>query len=191
MNRKLFSILWAMTLASVNFGQTNKNEEFLDGWVLTKKGDTLKGQICYMNSKSGEIYQNEKKITFIDLQGVKKKMGSEKLTSFSVDNRILEYHALDPDLEPFLLEKIIDGEIQMYKGWFTDKKKSDKKFIYEEAIFIKRQDDNKFTEVLQKDFKKIMKKFFKGDEKIMDMISENGWTAFDIEKIVTAINKGE
>ena len=184
----LFSAFLTLFL-SIGYGQSNPNEEFFDGWAVTTKGDTIRGKICYMNAKTGEIYQNEKKLIFIDEKGTRKKMGADKLSAFSVEDRIFEYHILDSGMEAFIAEKIKDGKIELYKAWYIDNKKSDKKkFVYEEAMLIRKEDDKKFTEVLQKDFKKIMKKFFNGDEKIMDMITENGWTAFDMEKIIDAYN---
>jgi hypothetical protein len=167
----------------------NKGMDFYDGWALTKKGDTLKGKICYENSKTGEVYE---KIFFMDATNQKKRMGGEKLTKFSCNNRNFGFITpLEDDPMPLLVEILIDGDMNLYKYWFKMPESSPQKFVYETGLFIKKKNENGYFEVLEKGFKKTMKEVFNQDTQIIEMIKEKNWTAKDIDKIVIAYNSLE
>ncbi|MBX7203287.1 MAG: hypothetical protein K1X77_09465 [Bacteroidia bacterium] len=185
------TIISSLVLSQLN-AQTGKGEEFFDGWAVTKKGDTLRGKISYRNGRTGEIYQQDKKLIIVDtVTGAKKKYGHEKLQSFSCDGKLFEFISLDPNLPPFMMQKVIDGDALLYKAWFVDDKSTNQKFSYEEVTFIKKKTDTQFTEVMEKGFKKTMKEFFAGDGQILELIKNNNWGVKDLEKIVTAYNELE
>lgn len=183
-----FLIVCILFIYQPSNAQSSKGEDYFDGWALTKKGDTLRGKISYRNPRTGEIYQQDKKIILIDSLGTKRKYGHEKLSAFSCDGKLFEFISLDPNLPPFLMQKIIDGDVKMYKAWFIDNNSTSQKYSYEEVTFIKKKEDTQFTEVMEKGFKKIMKEFFAGDEQILQLIKTNNWGLSDLDKIVTAYN---
>lgn len=190
MNRFFITLIISMQALSLTLAaQSNKSEDFYDGWAFTKKGDTLRGKICYQNSRTGEIFQQDKKIIIIDSSGTKKRYGSDKLVSFSCNGHFFEFISLDPNVPPFMMERIIGGDALMYKVWFKDEmNSSSQKIAYEEVIFIRRKEESQYTEVVEKGFKKTMKEFFAGDEKILELIKTNNWGISDLDKIITAYN---
>jgi len=181
----LFALLF-FSLSGFSQAANNKGMDFYDGWALTKKGDTLKGKICYENSKTGEVYE---KIFFMDATNLKKRMGGEKITKFSCNSKNFEYIAPIPN-DPIILmvEVIIKGDMSLYKYWYKLPESSPQKFVYETGLFIKRKNEEGFVEILEKGFKKTVKELFSQDTKIIEMINQNKWTAKDIDKIVIAYN---
>jgi hypothetical protein len=187
MKNTLFTLL---ILASTQLcsAQAAKGLDFKDGWAVTKKGDTLRGKFCIENTKTGEQFD---KVLYLDASTQKKRYGSEKLTSFSVDGKVYEYLVLTEEEPPFRMERVISGDITMYRGLFKSAESTPQKFIYEQSIILKRKNSNVFYEVFEKGFKKDINSYFKGDDDIIQMIKENGWTSKDIEKIVMAYNAKE
>ena len=166
----------------------NKGMDYYDGWALTKKGDTLKGKICYENTKTGEIYD---KIFFLDATNLKKRMGGEKLSKFHCNSKTFDFLSIPDDPKGIMAEAIISGDMSLYKYWFPAPVSTPQKFVYESGLFVKRKNEEGFTEIFEKGFKKQMKEVFKGDTQIIEMINEKNWTAKDIDKIVIAYNSLE
>jgi len=181
-----FLIFFLITFSS--FSQASKGQEFKDGWAITKNGDTIRGKFCVENTKTGELYD---KIFYLDATNQKKRMGGEKLSSFSVDGKIYEYLKLTDDEPPFRLERVITGDISMYRGAFKTPESTPQKFVYEQSIILKKRESNVFYEVFEKGFKKDINSYFKGDDDIIQLIKDNNWTSKDIEKIVVAYNEKE
>jgi len=184
----LFTFIF-LTLHGFSQAANNKGMDFYDGWAVTKKGDTLRGKICYENSKTGEVYE---KIFFMDAANLKKRMGGEKLVSFSCNSKNFAFIIPIPgDPMVLMVEVLISGDMNLYKYWYKLPESSPQKFVYETGLFIKRSKEDGFVEVLEKGFKKTMKEYFNQDTQIIEMIKEKNWTAKDIDKIVVAYNSLE
>ena len=182
---KQLMIICLLAMGMQLMAQGSKGQEFTDGWASTKKGDTLRGKICYENTKTGERYD---KIFFLDAANQKKRYGPERLTSFGTNGKIFEYVTLEEIDKPFLMERIIKGDINLYRAWFQANGSTPQKMIYEEGLFLRKKDSTEYTEVLEKRFVKDMAAYFKGDEDIIQMMKDNNWGLKDIEKIVAAYN---
>jgi len=185
--KNLLLLFTFLCLSQFAFSQAanNKGMDYYDGWALTKKGDTLKGKICYENSKTGEIYE---KIFFMDATNLKKRMGGEKLTKFHCNAKTFDFLSVPDDPKAIMAEAIISGDMCLYKYWFPAPESTPQKFVYETGLFVKRKNEEGFIEIFEKGFKKQMKEVFKGDTQIIEMINEKNWTAKDIDKIVIAYN---
>ena len=179
-----FTVL-LLLIGTTAFSQASKGLTFVDGWVKTNKGDTLRGQVCYENSKTGERMD---KIYFVDANNSKKRMGAEKLASFGFDGRIYDFVDVGDGFGKVVMQRVIQGDITMFYAWFKSESSTPQKFTYERAIFLKREGRDELFEVLERKFEKTMSSYFKGDEDIIQMIKENKWTANDMEKIVAAYN---
>jgi hypothetical protein len=171
--------------------QGTKGIEFTEGWCLTKKGDTLRGKICIENTKTGERFD---KIMFIDAKdasGQKKRYGIEKITSFGAADKVYEFVTLDEGIPPFTMERVITGDLNLYRCWFKTPESTPQKMTYEVGMFLKKKDSADFFEVLDKKFQKEMASYFKGDEDIVKLIKDNKYEVKDLDKIVNAYNAKE
>lgn len=189
--KQLLGLLFLFALSLNAFGQGTKGQEFVDGWVATKKGDTLRGKVCYENSKTGERYE---KVFFIDAKdatNAKKRMGNERLTAFGTADKVFEWVTLEESIPPLIMERVVGGDLNLYRCWFKTMDSTPQKMTYEVGMFLKKKDNPEFYEVMDKKFQKEMAAYFKGDEDIVRMIKEKEYTIKDIDKIVQAYNAKE
>jgi len=172
------------------FSFSQKGVDFVDGWIVLKKtGDTLRGQICYKNTVSGERYD---KVYYMDSVTSKKRYGHEKITSMMADGKIYDFIIIDYiSTMPFLMERVVTGDIYMYKAWFKTDKYTPTKPDYEEAVFLRKKNSDEYVEIFQKNFYKQMKSYFKGDEDIVQLVKENNYEIEDLAKVVIAYNEKE
>ncbi|MFN4122657.1 MAG: hypothetical protein ACK4GL_05050 [Flavobacteriales bacterium] len=182
--KKLLTILSISFLHLYSFAQ--KGVDFVDGWLEFKKGDTIRGKVCYINTVTGERYD---KVFHLNEAGSKKRYGSDKINSLMADGKIYEFVTIEGSgLGPLLMQRVIAGDIYMYRAWFKTPDSSPTKLKYEETIFLRKKGSDDFVEVVPKNFFKQMKSYFKGDEDIVQMIKENNYEIKDLEKIVQAYN---
>ena len=189
---KKFFVLGLLMLGQLMLNaQANKGIEFVDGWCLLKKGDTLRGKICIENTKTGERFE---KIMFIDAKdaaGNKKRYGIEKISSFGTTDKVYDFVTLEEGIAPFVMERVITGDLSLYRCWFKLEDSTPQKINYEVGMFLKKKDAEEYFEVLDKKFQKEMAAFFKGDDDIIKLIKENNYTSKDLDKIVQAYNSKE
>lgn len=163
-----------------------KGVDFVDGWLEMKKGDTLFGKVCYINTVTGERYD---KVFYLNEAGSKKRYGNDKINSLMADGKIYEYVTIDgPGLGPMLMQRVVAGDIYMYRAWFKTPDSTPTKVKYEETIFLRKKGSDEFVEIVPKNFFKQMKNYFKGDEDIVQLIKEKNYELKDLEKIVQAYN---
>lgn len=189
--KKLLFFFSALLLATGLFAQDKKGLDFTDGWVLTKKGDTLRGKVCYENTKTGERFEKIKFIDAKDATQQKKSYGPEKLTSFGTKGLVFEFIVLDADIPPMIMERVVTGDLNLYRCWFKTEMSTPQKMDYVVGMFLKKKESTELYEVLDKKFQKEMAAYFKGDEDIVKLIKEKNYTVKDIDKIVMAYNAKE
>lgn len=189
--KKLILIFLGVLLSTGIFAQDKKGLDFTDGWVLTKKGDTLKGKVCYENTKTGERFEKIKFIDAKDASQQKKSYGVEKLTSFGTKGLVFEFILLDIDIPPMIMERVVTGDLNLYRCWFKTQLSTPQKMDYVVGMFLKKKDSTELYEVLDKKFQKEMAAYFKGDEDIVKLIKEKNYTVKEIDKIVIAYNEKE
>jgi hypothetical protein len=174
--------------------QANKGIEFVDGWCLTQKGDTLKGKISMENTKTGERFDKIKFIDAKDANGQKKNLGIEKINSFGIANRTFEFITNDNFEKPVIMERLITGDLCLYKEWYELPESTPQKKQYEIVMwFIKKDASSEPFPINNNDkkFVKEMSSYFKGDNDIIKLIKENNYTYKDLDKIVQAYNAKE
>jgi hypothetical protein len=180
----IFSIVLSFQLSAQNSNGLN----FVDGWVKTNKGDTLKGKICYLNTKTGERLE---KINFIDQAGAKKRLGSDRLDAFGTATETFDFVDVGDGLGKLMMQRVVEGDLYLYFAWFKTEKSTPRLFDYEKAIFLKKKDKPDLVEVFDKKFEKDMARYFKGDEDIVELMKKNSWGIADLDKIVKAYNEKE
>jgi hypothetical protein len=87
--KKLLTILSISFLPVCSFAQ--KGVDFVDGWLEFKKGDTIRGKVCYINTVTGERYD---KVFLLNEAGSKKRFGSDKINSLMADGKIMSLSLL-------------------------------------------------------------------------------------------------
>jgi hypothetical protein len=183
--KHLLTIVCLFIITTVG-AQASRGLDFVDGWVKTTKGDTLKGKVCYENTKTGERMD---KIYFLDAANSKKRMGAEKLSSFGIENRVYDFVDIGDGFGMVVMQRVVEGDINLYYAWFKTAESTPQKMSYEKGVFMKKKGKDELFEVLDRKWEKAMAGYFKGDEDILDMIKKNNWTINDMDKIVTAYNK--
>lgn len=186
----MFLIAGVFLFTAVN-AQDKKGLDFTDGWVVIKKGDTLRGKVCYENTKTGERFEKIKFIDAKDATQQKKSYGPEKLTSFGTKGLVFDFIVLDAEIPPMVMERVVTGDLNLYRCWFKTQLSTPQKMDYVVGMFLKKKDSTEMYEVLDKKFQKEMSAYFKGDEDIVKLIKEKNYTVKDIDKIVTAYNEKE
>jgi len=181
--KKLITLLVLALLVTAAFAQ--KGIEYVDGWVKTQKGDTLKGKICWENLVTKEHIE---KIFFLDAAGSKKRYGVEKINSFGTSGKAFDFIVIEGVEKPMPMQRLITGELNLYKAWFKKVDSTPSNFSYEVAIFLNKKEQKEFIEVMDGGFDKQMKKYFKENKDFVVQIKENGWGVTDIEKIVASYN---
>ena len=189
--KKFLFFFATLLLASGAFAQDKKGLDFTDGWVVTKKGDTLRGKVCYENTKTGERFEKIKFIDAKDASQQKKTYGSEKLTSFGTKGLVFDFIILDADIPPMVMERVVSGDLNLYRCWFKTQLSTPQKMDYVVGMFLRKKESTEMYEVLDKKFQKEMAAYFKGDEDIVKLIKEKNYTVKDIDKIVMAYNAKE
>lgn len=190
MKKLMFLIASVFLFIGVN-AQDKKGLDFTDGWVVTKKGDTLRGKVCYENTKTGERFEKIKFIDSKDATQQKKSFGPEKLTSFGTKGLVFDFIVLDVEIPPMVMERVVTGDLNLYRCWFKTQLSTPQKMDYVVGMFLKKKDSTEMYEVLDKKFQKEMAAYFKGDEDIVKLIKEKNYTVKDIDKIVIAYNEKE
>jgi len=185
--RILLVIMLAFSCIGLN-AQASKGLDFIDGYVYTLKGDTLKGKVCYINTKTNERFD---KIYFLDANNSRKRMGAEKLAGFGFEGKTFQFVDVGDGFGKVIMQRIVDGDISIFYSWFKTENSNTRNFEYEKAIFLKKKNKEELFEVFERKFEKTMSSYFKGDEDIIELMKKNSWGINDLEKIVQAYNEKE
>lgn len=183
---RILSILTLLFLALITNAQSSKGLDFVDGYILTNQGDTTIGQLCYINTKTNERFD---RIYFLAENGSKKRIGPEKLNGFGMEGKDFEWVELGDGYGKIIMQRIVEGDINMYYAWFKSEDSTPRLFAYEKTIFLQKR--KQLHEVLDRKFEKNMANYFKGDEDIIEMMKKNKWGINDLDKIVKAYNAKE
>jgi hypothetical protein len=145
---KKFFVLGLLMLGQFMLNaQANKGIEFVDGWCLTKKGDTLRGKICIENTKTGERFE---KIKFIDellsmLNGSMTKDKQRIVNDLHMIKKLTDDYDSDKGM---MLDDLLDLVINMYNDEFTALLKKynlrdndTDVLLYEKYNFVKKASD--------------------------------------------------
>ena len=174
----LFTVLMAFCCASV-FAQIN----FLDGYIISNKGDTIYGKIKYMTPAL-----RSSKVIFM------KSGDSEKLTykpfqikGYYVAETIYDSKIYDIDLSlPYgygaFMERRNNGIVKLYYYWNTDKERGFTQTFIE-------NDGDYLLEVDYVGFKQQMTRYFEDFPKLQSKIKQGTYKKKDLEQIVMEYNE--
>lgn len=175
-------------------------EGFLPGYVITNKGDTLKGKVKdrkFMNGTS-----SWQKISFIDSGGEKNKFDPEEIKEYGRKGRT-KYRTLVIGVESkkTFVEVQEEGAIILYANnigtWggagtavlVQTSEKGPKERV--EFFLQKKNLPNSLMQWRPGDYKKTARVFFKDDEELLKKVEEETLKDGDIREIVKKYNAGK
>jgi len=128
---------------------------FVPGYVVTEKGDTLKGEVKINPKKEQD---NHNKVYFKDAQGMQKNYKPNKIKAWGYGNN--HYIAMDIGGEEKYYKAIARGEISLYKMIFEEVNMNASNFVAD--YFLIKEGDKKMTDVKQTKFKKQLGEMMSG-----------------------------
>jgi hypothetical protein len=155
-------------------------QTFVKGYVITDKGDTLRGEIRLNPKKEHEAYT---KVFLKDLSGVQKNYKPEKTKGYGYDNK--RFVPVTADGEARFFEVIVSGPISLYKTIGEVMRMNES--VFEAEYFVARQDDKEPVIVKESKFKKQITELMKDNPEIAATYAEE--KKFDLEKATDLINR--
>lgn len=143
-----------------------------DGYVVTIKGDTIKGKIKYLNyktSSSVQVQTGDKKITYSILQ----------TRAFSLNNEV--YHPVRTAQGYFYMKLLKEGYLSLYAYQPENQSAWDGRFL------IKK--DGEGRDVPNLSFKKQMQQYLADCRQVVNKIESNELSKNKINEIVDAYNE--
>lgn len=128
---------------------------FVKGYMISEKGDTLKGEIKINPKKE---HENHSKLFFKDASGTQKNYKPNKVKGYGYENK--NYVSITEDDEPKFFQRLTNGDIILYKTAFEVITMNASSYDYEYYLF--RQGDKKLTTVKQGKFKKQLQEWMSG-----------------------------
>lgn len=156
----------AMFLCLCALCATAQKFTFEKAYLVTEKGDTLRGEIKYNEKKEQDCYS---KITFKDQNGVVKNYKPNKAKAYGFNDQ--NFIAGEFEGEPKFLRVLVTGEINLYKMMFEEISMNHP--VVGGEYFITRQSsDKKMTPVKEGKFKKQMTEWMKDNTEFVNNYEE-------------------
>lgn len=153
-------------------------QTYVKGYLVTDKGDTLKGEIKTNPKKEPELYT---KVFFKDANGMQKTYKPEKTKGYGFGSR--RFVAVTADGEGRYFEILVQGTIGLYKTSVEATKMNET--VFETLYYLSRAGDTSPTPVKENKFKKQLQELMKDNPDIAASYSEE--KKFDPEKAAEVI----
>lgn len=134
---------------------------FLPGYIVTDKGDTLKGEVKYNPKKEQDCYS---KVFFKDNTGVQKNYKPKKAKSYGFDGK--HFTAMEFENEMKYYQVLASGEINLYKMMYE--MISMNQPVIGAVYFISHKDDKNVKELKESKFKKQMGEWMKDNTEFLN-----------------------
>lgn len=128
---------------------------FVKGYIVTEKGDTLKGEVKINPKKEQDNYS---KVFLKEESGTQKNYKPNKVKAYGFENQ--HFISTDYEGEPKFYKILVRGEISLYKMMFEIVNMNSTS--YEGEYYIIRKDDKKMTVVKEGKFKKQLQEMMSG-----------------------------
>ncbi len=214
----LYQAVYSQNISENNLHDTTKVKLFslYPGYVVTRKGDTLKGYVLLKN-----LIANQDKVIFYPTQEKNKeqaqKFKPKEVKAYKVGPRYYESYKFRPGVSSYATNdakayhfvlKVIDGPVSLYKWYYeTTQRSEDRVKINEEHPLESHVDlsfdesDLKYITLFKKldgeitkpalNFKKQMSKLLADYPELAKKIAskEKGYRSWDLEKIIREYNE--
>jgi hypothetical protein len=173
MKHFLIALMAGFTLFSMKAQQT-----YVKGYLVTDKGDTLKGEIKLNPKKEHEAYS---KVFFKDQTGVQKGYKPGKTKAYGYDNT--HYIAMDSEEEQKFFQVMASGAINLYKLGYEGMRMNE--ITHEVEDYIAK--DDKMELVKESKFKKQISDWMKDNPEFINTYEDT--KKFDADKAVEIIKQ--
>ncbi|MGE0566302.1 MAG: hypothetical protein AB7O73_00010 [Bacteroidia bacterium] len=153
-------VLFFSLALSLSFGLKSQIN-YVNGYVVTLEGDTLKGEIKVNPKKD---YDKFKRAGFKSKDGAQKNYKPNKIKAYGVEGRNFISWKLDD--EDVFLERLTDGHITLLKAAFEAIVMNETNHVYEYYLLI--EGEKKLQDINVKKFSKQLTKIMEGSESIAE-----------------------
>lgn len=173
---KLFVLIASLfTLPVLLSGQN-----MVKGYVITEKGDTLKGEIKVNPKKEHEGYN---KVYFKDATGAQKNYKPEKTKGYGYEGK--RFVSIEWAGEYNFYQLIVDGKISLYKVIAETIRMNES--VYEEEFFYRKEGEKEITGIKKNKFKKQLAELMKDEPEIAASYGDE--KEFNVEKAAEIIRQ--
>jgi hypothetical protein len=177
MNKTIFISLLIVFFAPVVIQSQIK---FVPGYLISDKGDTLKGEVKVNPKKEQDLYL---KVMFKDPSGAQKNWKPAKIKGYGFENR--HFISVKNNDEDMFFECLAVGYITLYRAAFEVVVMNESKFDFEYYVF--KEGDKKYTEVKENKFKKQMLDWMKDNTEFINDFKDE--KKFNAEAAIESINQ--
>ena len=177
-------------LASVNvMAQDDDDDEpkagSSAGYVVTNKGDTLKGEILERDKKTGLRFEGDK-IKLIISPTEKKSYSPGKIKMYYNGENVFE--SVEYKSEEFAFMQVVDkGELTLYQLDLERDKKGEIE-VYETQYYVKITTEKAAIRIKENNFKKDIGALVKDNEDMLDEVNNKDLVFEDLEKVIKDYN---
>jgi len=177
-------------LASVNvMAQKDDDDEptvtSSQGYVVTNKGDTLKGEIIERDKKTGLRFEGDK-IKLIISPTEKKSYSPGKIKMYYNGENVFE--SVEYKSEEFAFMQVVDkGELTLYQLDLERDKKGEIE-VYETQYYVKKTTEKTAIRIKENNFKKDIGALVKDNEDMLDEVNNKDLVFEDLEKVIKDYN---
>ena len=175
-------------LASVNVLAQDDDDEpkaSSPGYVVTNKGDTLKGEIIERDKKTGLRFEGDK-IKLIISPTEKKSYSPGKIKMYYNGENVFE--SVEYKSEEFAFMQVVDkGELTLYQLDLERDKKGEIE-VYETQYYVKKTTEKAAIRIKENNFKKDIGALVKDNEDMLDEVNNKDLVFEDLEKVIKDYN---
>jgi hypothetical protein len=181
MKKKLVTLYLSLA-GSVVFSQQPPPQQpyFTPGYIVTTKGDTIKGEVKVNTKNEFEVYE---KIAFKDPSGAQKNYKPAKIKAYGFNGQ--HYVSMTSDGEPRFYQLLVKGDISLYKMIFEAMRMNE--LSYDAEYYIAKPDSKKLVVVKENKFKKQITEWMKDNPELLNDYEDA--KEFDQEKAMALINQ--
>lgn len=146
---------------------------FVKGYVVTEKGDSLSGEVRTNPKKENEYYA---KVFFKDPTGMQKNYKPEKTKAYGFEDK--RFVSMESDGEMKYFQVLVSGPMSLYKSIFESMKMNE--VTYDTEYYITTPEEKKPVVVKEAKFKKQIAELMKDNPELAASYAEE--KKFDLEK---------
>jgi hypothetical protein len=155
------------------------------GYVVTNKGDTLKGEIIERDKKTGLRFEGDK-IKLIISPTEKKSYSPGKIKMYFNGENVFE--SVEYKSEEFAFMQVVDkGELTLYQLDLERDKKGEIE-VYETQYYVKKTTEKAAIRIKENNFKKDVGALVKDNEDMLDEVNNKDLVFEDLEKVIKDYN---
>jgi hypothetical protein len=155
------------------------------GYVVTNKGDTLKGEIIERDKKTGLRFEGDK-IKLIISPTEKKSYSPGKIKMYYNGENVFE--SVEYKSEEFAFMQVVDkGELTLYQLDLERDKKGEIE-VYETQYYVKKTTEKSAIRIKENNFKKDIGALVKDNEDMLDEVNNKDLVFEDLEKVIKDYN---